>query len=84
MAYYKLDDAIREVKQGYARSLAIHGDWNEYTPWRVIRVVFGEVLELVYAVARRDRDGRHGIVNEMRDVAIVSMKALLWYRSRTN
>lgn len=80
--YYDLKNALEEVKRGYVRSIGIHGDWKTYTAGRVLRVVFGEVLELAWAIIRRDRDGQHGIVNELRDCAVVTTKALLWYRSR--
>ena len=80
--YYDFKKAQEEVKRGYVRSLQLHGDWSDDTAGRVLRVVAGEFWELLRAVIRRDRDGEHGIINELRDCAIVTTKALKWYRSR--
>lgn len=75
----RLEEVIREVIQGVERSVVIHGEWPDYSRWRVLRVVAAEFWEVAWAVIL-NRRGAHGMVDELRDLAVVSVKGMIRLR----
>ena len=56
------------------RSLIKHGHWSGYGLVRMVRVLLAELLEVAWALLRRDLHGPHGVVAEATQVAVVCLK----------
>lgn len=67
---------LERVGLGVNRSLALHGDWRDYGLSRIGWVVAGELWEVIWAMLRGDIHGEHGVISELRDLAIVCVKAI--------
>lgn len=70
------EQVIADMRGGVERSVRLHGDWEGYPVWRVLWVVLGEFREVVWAAIRFDLHGPHGVVSELRDLAIVAVKGV--------
>jgi hypothetical protein len=67
---------LTRVENGIVRSVAIHGYWGGYGLLRIVRVILGEFLEVLWAVVRCDIHGRDGVIAELRDLAVVCVKGI--------
>ncbi len=68
--------AVAEISAGVNRSVVKHGDWSDYSVGRMIWVIGLEFWEVLWAVLRRDIHGPHGVVNELRDLAVTCIKGM--------
>lgn len=78
-----LEQAVGDVIVELARSVEKHGAWAGYSKWRAVRVVAGELLEVVTALVRGDIHGEHGFLVEMKQVASAALKAYLVFGGET-
>ena len=72
-----LEQAVGDVIVELARSMEKHGAWQGYSKWRAVRVIAGELLEVVTALMRGDIHGEHGFLVELKQVASAALKAYL-------
>jgi hypothetical protein len=73
----RLDGAIRDLCEEFARSVQCHGMWDNYTADDVFRAVSGEFREYAQAYGRQDRHGDHGELAELLQVACVALKGFI-------
>jgi len=72
-----IDRVMAGIVYGLERSVLLHGDWRNYGLGRMLWVIGREALEVLRALARGDLHGPHGVVAELRDVAICCIKAVM-------
>ena len=69
---YNLDEVLVRIE----RSNAIHGDWSEYSATQVFEAVTGEVDEYLEAFIDNRIAGKHGQIDELKDVVTVAIKGI--------
>ena len=78
----RLDGAIRQLHEEFARSVACHGMWDGYTIQDIKDAVGGEWAEVVQAIRRNDLFGEHGLSTELLQLACVSLKGMILLESQ--
>ena len=74
---HRLNATIKRVIAEVEQSVQIHGDWQEYTPSDVKRVVEDEFFEYLGAYLNDQIEGDHGQIEELRDLAVVAIKGII-------
>ncbi len=75
----RLHAGIQNLLQEYARSVQIHTDWQEYSEKQCFEAVEDEFLEFRRAVMLNDAIGPHGMGAEPLQLAVVALKAHLYF-----
>lgn len=65
------------VRERLKLSIEKHGDWSDYAVDRVFDEVAGEFDEYREAFVDKQIDGKHGQINELIDVAVVSLRGVV-------
>jgi hypothetical protein len=78
----RLNTGIQNLLAEYSRSVQIHTDWRDYDESRCYDAVEDEFLEFRRAVVAGDLDSHHGIVNESLQLAVVALKAHLYFSQK--
>lgn len=70
----RLDGAIRDLREEFARSVQCHGMWEQYGVEEAHKAVSGEYREYVLAYLQDDLHGDHGMLAELLQCACVFLK----------
>lgn len=73
---------LHKVRAELERSIELHGDWSDYSPFRMIDVIHTELKEADNAAFEGDYYGKHGVYNELSQVAATAIKGMLVLRNR--
>ena len=77
----RLTAGIKNLLEEYARSVRIHTDWQEYAAPACFEAVEDEFLEFRRAYLLDAHDGPHGTATEALQLAVVALKAHLYFDS---
>lgn len=77
-----IDDVLQAVRAEVGRSVALHGDWSDYSELRMIRTVVDELHELMDACFRDDVAGPHGMMAEATQAAACLCKLVMQLERR--
>lgn len=78
----KRHDIDTAIHKELVRSISKHGCWDDYSCFRMIVVIFGELLEVICALIRRDYHGKHGVWVEMAQVGACVQKFMYQVQRR--
>ena len=74
----QLIDALDMVLTEHARSVQLHGDWQNYNVDQMMAEIINELMmEAGEAAGRLDLHGEHGMVRELSQVAACCIKAMM-------
>lgn len=73
----RLDGAIRQLIEEFARSVACHGMWEHYTIEDMRDAMAGEWAEVQKALRLNDIHGEHGVIAEALQLSCVALKSVI-------
>ncbi|MHB1051372.1 MAG: hypothetical protein ACYC09_14935 [Bacteroidota bacterium] len=74
----QLIDALDMILAEHARSVHLHGDWQNYTVDQMMAEIINKLMmEAGEAAGRLDLHGEHGMVRELSQVAACCIKAMM-------
>lgn len=72
-----VDEVIDAVIVELERSIVLHGDWSDYNRQAMYKAIRDEFEELQTAWYGGDDTGKHGMINEARQLAVCCIKFLI-------